>query len=219
VVWSAEYLPFGEPVSVNEDVDGDGVVVTNNLRFPGQYQDQETELLQNWRREYMPQVGRYIEADPIGLGGGLNRYNYVNDNPVKFSDQSGLAYFAKRPLRGLSWQGLASCNPIDDFFNTEISHEQLFFEDGKNPSNIGFFEDGTLKEETNPVGYRCKSGEFNDCIMRKAVEEVPLRPYCLLGRPGKIDKFNCQDWPSEVRKKYDKLKVDCELKKGECCKR
>jgi len=24
VVWKAEYLPFGEPVSINEDADGDG---------------------------------------------------------------------------------------------------------------------------------------------------------------------------------------------------
>jgi RHS repeat-associated protein len=102
VVWSAESLPFGEPVSVNEDVDGDGVVVTNNLRFPGQYQDQETGLNQNWHREYNAKIGRYIESDPIGLDvgkrsmhfvqRGINHiYGYVTNNPVRLTDPSGLA--------------------------------------------------------------------------------------------------------------------------------
>ncbi len=53
--------------------------------------------------------------------------------------------------------------------------------------------------------------------MRKAVQNVPLRPYSLLGKPGPIDKFNCQDWADAVRQEYNKLandpKVKCECKK------
>lgn len=189
------------------------------MGLPGQYFDQETGLHYNYFRDYDPSTGRYIESDPIGLGGGLNTYGYSRANPLRFIDPFGLAYFAKRPLQGSPWLGWASSNPIDDFFNTEISHEQLFFEDGKSPSNVGFFDEdgGVLKEELNPIGYRKKSGQYDDCIMRKAYKNVPLLPYCLLGKPG-TKKFNCQDWAAKVKKEYKRLEKDPEVQKqcGEC---
>ena len=101
-----------------------------------------------------PGIGRFISEASIGFDGGdINLYAYVGNNPIKRLDPFGLAYFAKRPLNGLPWMGIFSCDPgsIDDILNTEISHEQLFFEDGKSPSNIGFFDDGTLKTEPNPT--------------------------------------------------------------------
>ncbi len=90
VVWKAEYLPFGEVASLNEDVDGDGIKVTNNLRFPGQYGDAETGLHYNMARDYQPVVGRYIQSDPIGLWGGLNTYSYATSNPCRRFDPLGL---------------------------------------------------------------------------------------------------------------------------------
>lgn len=88
-VWEAEYEPFGKAV-VNADPDGDGQVVVNNLRFPGQYYDAETGLHYNYHRDYDPQTGRYLTPDPIGLEGGLNPYIYVYDNPVVYFDPYGL---------------------------------------------------------------------------------------------------------------------------------
>jgi RHS repeat-associated protein len=44
---------------------------TCNLRFPGQYFDKETNLHYNYYRDYSPEIGRYIESDPIGLAGGV----------------------------------------------------------------------------------------------------------------------------------------------------
>jgi len=58
IVWEGEFLPFGEEFSITG-------TITNNLRFPGQYYDSETGLHQNWHRDYKPEVGRYLEADPI----------------------------------------------------------------------------------------------------------------------------------------------------------
>ncbi|RJQ43130.1 MAG: hypothetical protein C4538_12520 [Nitrospiraceae bacterium] len=58
VVWQSDYLPFGENISLTG-------TVMNNLRFPGQYYDAETGLHQNWHRDYKPEIGRYVEVDPI----------------------------------------------------------------------------------------------------------------------------------------------------------
>lgn len=88
-VWSATHDPFGE-ATVNEDPDGDGIAVTFNLRFPGQYYDGETGLHYNYYRYYDPSTGRYITSDPIGLNGGLNTYAYVGGNPLSFIDPLGL---------------------------------------------------------------------------------------------------------------------------------
>jgi len=67
-VWSWEGEPFGSmPPNTNPSGLGN---FTLNLRFPGQYFDQETGLHYNYYRDYDPNTGRYIESDPVGLWGG-----------------------------------------------------------------------------------------------------------------------------------------------------
>lgn len=65
--------------------------ITNNLRFPGQYYDEESGLHYNYFRDYKPMIGRYVEADPIGIKKGKNHlYNYVQGNPLIKRDRRGL---------------------------------------------------------------------------------------------------------------------------------
>jgi len=65
--------------------------IAYNLRFPGQYYQSETGLFQNYFRDYDPQTGRYLEADPIGLGGlSYSTFAYVEGNPISFYDPTGL---------------------------------------------------------------------------------------------------------------------------------
>jgi len=90
IVWQANYAPYGEAVA-DEDPDGNAQAVTFNVRFPGQYFDQETGLHYNYFRDYEPSTGRYVQSDPIGLDGGLNTYAYVGGNPISLTDPLGLA--------------------------------------------------------------------------------------------------------------------------------
>jgi RHS repeat-associated protein len=61
-----------------------------NLRFQGQYLDRETGLHYNTFRFYDPDVGRFINQDPIGLQGGVNLYQYAA-NPLVWIDPWGWA--------------------------------------------------------------------------------------------------------------------------------
>ncbi len=42
-------------------------------------------------RWYDPELGRFIEQDPIGEAGGLNLYAYVGSSPTLWVDPTGLA--------------------------------------------------------------------------------------------------------------------------------
>ncbi|MEW5251355.1 RHS repeat-associated core domain-containing protein [Microbulbifer discodermiae] len=87
--WDLQGEPFGT-ASPDENPDGDGVNFTINLRFPGQYYDQETGRYYNYYRDYDPTIGRYLQSDPIGLQGGINTYSYVLQHPINYTDPLGL---------------------------------------------------------------------------------------------------------------------------------
>ncbi|HXG29824.1 MAG TPA: RHS repeat-associated core domain-containing protein, partial [Nevskiales bacterium] len=83
IVWQGDYEPFGN-VTVKNDA------ATQPLRFPGQYADGESGLHDNWFRSYDPDIGRYLQSDPIGLWGGMSTYAYTFSNPVRYTDPAGL---------------------------------------------------------------------------------------------------------------------------------
>jgi RHS repeat-associated protein len=89
IVWRANTLPFGESVV---SVSGR----SQPLEFPGQYRDDETGYSYNYFRDYDASLGRYIQSDPIGLGGGVNTFAYVSGNPVRFEDRWGLVQWEGR---------------------------------------------------------------------------------------------------------------------------
>ena len=88
VTWRVEYEPFGNVYEVRA-----GTRLDQPLRFPGQ------ELAMTWEgpeenynifRWYRAGWGRYTQADPLGLEGGLNLYLYATGAPTVNFDPLGL---------------------------------------------------------------------------------------------------------------------------------
>lgn len=80
---------LGTPVAVT---DASGAVVTPSgysmPGFPGQVR-QHAELYYNYYRDYDVSLGRYVQADPIGLEGDVNPYSYALANPLRYTDPTG----------------------------------------------------------------------------------------------------------------------------------
>jgi RHS repeat-associated protein len=110
VVWQWPYTrnPFGEQAPIG--------AYTYNLRFPGQYFDQETGLSYNIHRDYDGATGRYSESDPLGLRAGLSTYGYVGGNPLIRTDPLGLesprTFCADGNTSAAGWKGCATPIPV-----------------------------------------------------------------------------------------------------------
>lgn len=82
-----EYHPFG--TSAYQATDASRQVPARRYRYTGMERDDETGFNYHAARYYMPWLGRWTAADPIGIGDGLNIYAYVKNNPVCMNDPSG----------------------------------------------------------------------------------------------------------------------------------
>ena len=112
IVWQATYRAWGNTIRVEaaqpralqkhellahgqqaqqaqNDPNPQELPIEQNLRFQGQYFDEETGLHYNRFRYYDPDCGRFVSQDPIGLDGGENSYQYA-PTPNAWIDPLGL---------------------------------------------------------------------------------------------------------------------------------
>ncbi|MBX9399686.1 DUF6531 domain-containing protein [Lysobacter sp. BMK333-48F3] len=87
-LWRWDSAPFGD-AEADQDPSGKGAFAYR-LRLPGQQFDAATGKHYNYFRSYDPQIGRYLESDPLGLDDGVNTYGYVGSDPLNDIDPDGL---------------------------------------------------------------------------------------------------------------------------------
>ena len=115
IVWRWDGAdPFGVQPP-NDDPNGLGAF-TYNPRFPGQLYDRETNLHYNGYRDYDPQMGRYLQSDPIGLAAGPNTYSYVDNDPIGDVDPFGLELVRiNLPGLGRTYIDSSMVEPVSNF--------------------------------------------------------------------------------------------------------
>jgi RHS repeat-associated protein len=64
--------------------------IGNRILWQGREYSWSTGLYYFRARWYDPITGRWLSNDPIGISGGLNQYVFCANNPVNFTDPSGL---------------------------------------------------------------------------------------------------------------------------------
>jgi RHS repeat-associated protein len=79
--------PFGD-AATNTSVDPS--VAGNPYGYTGEYQDPTTGLSNLRARQYDPTTGRFLSPDPLGPQNAASTYAYVADNPLGYTDPSGL---------------------------------------------------------------------------------------------------------------------------------
>jgi len=87
VISYEEYHPFG--TTAYQAMDKDIKAAYKRYRYTGMERDEESGFQYHTARYYLPWLGRWLSADPAGIGDGLNVYRYARNNPLLYADTSG----------------------------------------------------------------------------------------------------------------------------------
>jgi len=93
--YRGDYDPYGRSTQVQGDLVPD-------FGYAGMYYHAASGLSLTLFRAYDPDLGRWLNRDPIAERGGLNLYGYVGNEPVNRVDPLGLDYLLSTGIRSAS---------------------------------------------------------------------------------------------------------------------
>ena len=173
VVWAAEYEAFGKATVVASST------VTNNLRFPGQYYDEEIGLHYNCHRYYDPGIGRYLEVDPLGLKGGYNIFLYADNNTIRFIDPLGYEKTCTEIDREVI-PTLSPGTPYSTFTIKDLICTSITIEDTLSCACFGKWHEVTVglyrSSVSFEVTYNCCKDCNKNCSIKKKIETLEREP-------------------------------------------
>jgi len=158
-VWASEYTPFGGKHSVDGELD-------HAAKFTGKDLDEDTGLYYFNARWYDGEVGRFISEDPAKDENNPNLFVYCRNNPIIFTDLSGLKAIMEA-------HGLNSNKDMWDNLNEELAKKG----DVKNGGYIDMKE-AEKSDPNNNFGFH-NEGLFNKKEMekiRQVMENSDLTP-------------------------------------------
>ncbi|MGB2671013.1 MAG: RHS repeat-associated core domain-containing protein [Candidatus Acidiferrum sp.] len=131
VVQNLDYLPYGELISTDTDID--------THKFTGKERDSESGLDNFGARYDSSSMGRFMSPDPVYIEGNrlfdpqsLNLYSYVRNNPLNLTDPTGM-------LVDVNCQQVsaAQCSQtVTDFNNREGAQFQVTRDDKTGQLNV-----------------------------------------------------------------------------------
>jgi RHS repeat-associated protein len=96
----SDYLPFGQEIPSTWNRAGYSADLTERIKFTSKKRDAETGLDYFGARYMSSAQGRFTSPDPLLNSAkpwepqSWNRYSYVDNNPLRFTDPYGLYKFA-----------------------------------------------------------------------------------------------------------------------------
>lgn len=129
------------------------------MRFPGHYYDPETDLFENWNRFYDPQLGSYLQAEPLWqysprhvqdvarAGFSLSAYSYAASNPILYVDRNGLYVGEMDPAMRHYWNAIKAEGEFGEFLTGRIEQSpvRVDFRWGKPIGSDGRRKAGTTR--------------------------------------------------------------------------
>jgi RHS repeat-associated protein len=80
-----DYGPFGEVIRATGPM-----AKLNPFRFSTKYDDDESDFLYYGYRYYNPNTGKWVGRDPVEEDGGLNLYDFIQNNAINAIDMLGM---------------------------------------------------------------------------------------------------------------------------------
>ena len=145
-VSAVSYTAFGEPIGDPSQLGtrygyaGGWGYESDLLTLGGAPNTAPISLQHVGARWYQPNIGRFVQRDPIGFLGGLNLYGYCIDNPLSAIDPSGLTFVVNGPGPArwiVNWTGgTTGSNWWSDFWDNRstINADNV----GKGAAVVGF---------------------------------------------------------------------------------
>lgn len=121
------------------------------FQYTGQIWLPEAKAYHYRSRTYVPQIGRFLQVDPIGYGDGMNVYAYVSADPINYSDPSGLQTTPNPPetsVDGVVVTGTRNASNYCDALCVAVRGQQMLADRGYSLDYVRF------RDELLEQGYR-----------------------------------------------------------------